>query len=127
VALRDLGRYPMIVPRQPQIVRMMLETQLGRHGSKLDVAWEVDGIPTIVDLVAQGFGHAVLPMNAIRNHPQRRKLQARAIVRPRLAIDLFLATSTSRPLTPLAARLAELARTLVARELPLPKQGAPRG
>ena len=117
VPVRELERYPMIIPAQPHVVRMLLETHLAHSGGKLDVAWEVDVIPTIVELAARGFGHAVLPMNSVHNHPARHRLVLRPIVRPRLAIDLALVTSTHRPLTPLASRLAALARDLVAREL----------
>jgi LysR family nitrogen assimilation transcriptional regulator len=31
-------------------------------GIELDIAWEVASVPSIIDLVCAGYGHAVLPM-----------------------------------------------------------------
>ena len=83
----------------------------------INVVWEVDGIPAILDLVAQGHGHAVLTINSIRNHPIRLSLLPRPIVRPKLAIMLALATSSQRPLTPLARQVVTLVEELVSKEL----------
>jgi LysR family nitrogen assimilation transcriptional regulator len=106
--LRELPGFGLIVPSQPHAVRMFVETQLANAGGRINVALEVDGIPSILDLVAQGHGHAVLTMNAIRNHPLRASLLPRPIVRPRLAIPLMLATCSQRPLTPLAREVVKL-------------------
>ncbi len=116
VRLRDLPKYGLIVPSQPQIVRMFVETQLANVGARINVAWEVDGIPAIVDLVARGHGHAVLTINAIRNHPQRLALLPRPIIAPKLAIRLALATPSRRPLTPLAREVVTLVKELVAHD-----------
>jgi LysR family nitrogen assimilation transcriptional regulator len=116
LALRDLPRYPLIVPSQPHAVRMFVETQLANAGCRIQVALEVDGIPSILDLVAAGHGYAVLPLNALRNHPRRRSLRPRPVVRPRLAIALMLATPAQRPLTPLALAVRSLVTDLARRQ-----------
>ena len=117
VHLRDLPKYGLIVPSQPQVVRMFVETQLANAGARINVAWEVDGIPAILELVARGNGHAVLTLNAIRNHPLRLSLLPRPIVKPTLSIMLALATSSQRPLTPLARKVVSLVKDIVSREL----------
>lgn len=131
VALRDLPRYGLIVPSQPHAVRMFVETQLANAGGRINVALEVDGVPSILDLVAAGHGHAVLTMNAIRNHPLRHSLQPRPIVRPKLAIALMLATPAQRPLTPLAREVEKLVATLApdepGRRMERPRIAGPRG
>ncbi|HSN22333.1 MAG TPA: LysR family transcriptional regulator [Usitatibacter sp.] len=120
IALRDLPRHGLIVPSQPHAVRMHVETQLASVGARINVALEIDGIPSILDLVAQGHGYAVLPINAIRHHPLRLSLVPRPIVRPRLSIGLMLATSSQRPLTPLARETVKLAAQLAQSRLSQP-------
>ena len=117
VPLRELPAYGLIVPSQPHAVRMFVETQLAIAGGRLNVALEVDGVPSILELVAAGHGHAVLTMNALRRSPLRQALLPHPIVRPDLAIALMLATPAQRPLTPLAREVARLVAELAPRAL----------
>ena len=96
---------------------MFVESQLAGIGARINVAWEIDGIPAILDLVARGHGYAVLSLNALRHDPLRVRLQPRPIVKPKLLTTLALATSSQRPLTPLAQRVVALVRDLVPREM----------
>ncbi len=115
--LAALQDYALIVPGRPHAMRMHVETQMANLGLKMKVAWEIDGIPTILDLVRRGHGHAVLPILAIAG---REGLVAHPIVKPGLAIVLALATAAQRPLTPLARAVLELLRELAP---PLLQQG----
>ncbi len=117
VALRELPAYGLIVPARPNALRMYVESQLAAIGVRINVAWEVDGIAAILDLVARGLGYAVLSVNALRNEPFGARLLPRPIVKPRLAVTLAIATSSQRPLTPLGRRVVDLVRELVPREL----------
>jgi LysR family nitrogen assimilation transcriptional regulator len=117
IALAELPSRPLIMPSRPHAVRMFVENRLAAIGARIDVAWEVDGIAAILDLVARGFGHAVLSANAIRTDPLRERLVPRLIVKPKLVTTLAIATSSQRPLTPLARRVVELVRELAPREL----------
>lgn len=120
IALKDLPDFPLVMPSRPHAVRMFVESRLAEVGVRINVAWEVDGIPAILDLVASGHGHAVLSLNAIRSDPQRARLLPRPIVRPRLVTQLALATSSQRPMTPLARQVLALIRELVPHELAEP-------
>ncbi|HUN67513.1 MAG TPA: LysR substrate-binding domain-containing protein [Burkholderiales bacterium] len=117
VALKQLAAHRLILPSRPHAVRMFVESSLAAIGERIEVAWEVDGIPAILDLVARGHGHAVLSLNAIRNDPARERLLAHPIVKPRLVTTLSIATSSQRPLTPLARQVVALLRTVAPREL----------
>ena len=117
VALKELAAHRLIMPSRPHAIRMFVESRLASIGARINVAWEIDGIPAIIDLVTRGHGHAVLSMNAIRNDPARARLLPRPIVKPRLVTTLVLATSAQRPLTPLARKVVELVRELAPREL----------
>ena len=58
--MKELPRYPLIVPERVHAMRRLLETQAALAGIKLDIAWEVSSVPSIIDLVCAGYGHAVL-------------------------------------------------------------------
>ena len=96
---------------------MFVESQLAGIGARINVAWEIDGIASILDLVARGHGYAVLSLNAIRNDPLRARLLPRPIVKPKLVTSLAIATPSQRPLTPLAQQVVALVRELAPREL----------
>ena len=120
VALKELPQYGLVMPARPHAVRMFVESRLAAIGARINVAWEIDGIPAILDLVARGHGFAVLSLNALRNDPLRTHLTARAIVKPRLLTALAIATAAQRPLTPLAQQVVTLIRDLAPRELEIP-------
>lgn len=113
IRLTDLPQFPLIIPSRPHAMRMYVETQMANAGLKMNVAWEIDGIAAILDLVQQGYGHAVLPLMAARGDAVRSNLAARPILRPRLASALALATSSQRPQTPLTRCVVDLLRELV--------------
>jgi LysR family nitrogen assimilation transcriptional regulator len=106
--LRDLGSYPLILPERHQSVRRLLQSQATLAGVKLDIAWEVSSVPSIIDLVCAGIGHAVLNASAVQASGRGAELIARPIVEPELISVLFLAQSSTKPPTPLTRRVARL-------------------
>jgi len=101
LALRELPRFPLIIPSLPNAIRVQVETQLARMGAKASVALEIDGVEAILELVADGHGYAVLTGNAIRASGRPQAYLSRPIVKPRLKTELALAVSAQRPSTPL--------------------------
>jgi LysR family nitrogen assimilation transcriptional regulator len=99
--LRELPRYPLIIPSRPNAIRMLVETRLAALGLKPQVALEIDAVAAILELVAEAHGHAVLSPRALEGAAVARRLVSRPIVRPRLASTLAIATSAQRPATPL--------------------------
>jgi LysR family nitrogen assimilation transcriptional regulator len=61
VSLRELPRYPLIIPSRLNANRMFIEAQLANLGLKPHIEFEIDGIASVLDLVHEGYGHAVLP------------------------------------------------------------------
>jgi LysR family nitrogen assimilation transcriptional regulator len=99
--LRELPRYPLIIPSRPNAIRMLVETRLAALGLKPQVAMEIDAVSAILELVAEGHGYAVLSPRAIDGADGARRLASRPIVHPAIAITLAIATSAQRPATPL--------------------------
>ena len=117
VALEEVAAHGLIVPSRPHAVRMFVERRLADIGERIKVALEIDGIPSILDLVTRGHGFAVLSLNAVRHDPLRARLLARPIVKPRLITTLTIATSAQRPMTPLGKQVVEMLREVVPMEL----------
>jgi LysR family nitrogen assimilation transcriptional regulator len=117
VQLRELPRYPLIIPSRSNANRMLIEAKLAHLGLKPQIRFEIDGIAPILDLVHEGYGHAVLPLNSLRGLTFGRNFTVRPIFKPKLSIQLSLVTSAERPTTPLARGSLSLIQQTAARVL----------
>jgi LysR family nitrogen assimilation transcriptional regulator len=108
IPVKALADIPLIIPSRPHPMRMLVETRLANMGKKISVALEIDAVGGIVDLVMQGYGHAIVTLNALLIGPDAAKLNARRIISPRMTSVLALATSAERPDTALTRQTAEL-------------------
>lgn len=117
VPLRELDRWPLILPERGHTIRRLLETQATLAGLQLQVAWEVSSVAAIIDLVAAGYGHAVLHASAVAACGRADALSVRPIAEPRIDSVLCLARSAHQRTTPLVRQTARLL-TALARALP---------
>ncbi len=108
VRLRDLPQFPLIIPSRPHAIRMLVETRLADVGLHPQVVMEIDAVSAILELVAEGYGHAVLSPLAVARSDVARRLTSRPIVSPRLRSALAIATSARRPSTPIQQATVEL-------------------
>ena len=115
--MKELARYPLIVPERAHAMRRLLETQAALAGVTLEIAWEVSSIPSIVDLVCAGRGHAVLTPSGVAASARAGELSVRRLVDPTPLSMLCLVNGSHKPLTPLARRTVPLLAALV-HELP---------
>ena len=115
--MQELARYPLIVPERAHAMRRLLETHAALSGVKLDIAWEVSSIPSIIDLVCTGHGHAVLTASGVAASPRAGELVLRKLVEPMPLCVLCLVGPANKRLTPLAQRMVPLLTALV-HELP---------
>jgi len=111
--MKELSRYPLIVPERVHAMRRLLETQAALAGVKLDIAWEVSSVPSIIELVCAGYGHAVLTASGVAASARAGDLVIRPLVEPTTASVLCLATSAHKRATPLIQRTMQLLTTLV--------------
>jgi LysR family nitrogen assimilation transcriptional regulator len=115
--MKELSRYPLIVPERVHAMRRLLETQAALAGIKLDIAWEVSSVPSIIDLVCAGYGHAVLTASGVAASARSKELVVRRLVEPSPVSVLCLAISAHRRPTPLTQHTMRLLTALV-RALP---------
>jgi LysR family nitrogen assimilation transcriptional regulator len=116
--MKELPQYPLIVPERAHAMRRLLETEAALAGIRLDIAWEVSSIPSIIDLVCAGFGHAVLTRSGVAASARAGELTVRKLVEPTPLSVLCLINSSHRRPTPLVQRTIGLLTTLVG-ELPV--------
>lgn len=102
IAFAGIAAYKLIIPGRLHAIRHTIETRAAELGVKLTVALEVNAVSSILDLVWEGHGYAVLPMNAIANDPLNRQFSLARMVDPTPTTRLILATSKRHPLSQLA-------------------------
>jgi LysR family transcriptional regulator, nitrogen assimilation regulatory protein len=115
--MQELSRYPLIVPERVHAMRRLLETQAVLAGIKLDIAWEVSSVPSIIDLVCAGHGHAVLTGSGVAASARAGELVMRRL-EPAPVSVLCLAVSAHKRPTLLTQHTMRLLTALV-RELPV--------
>ena len=87
------------------------------RGKRPQISLEIDGVAAILDLVADGAGCAVLPMNAVTTSGKPEVFSTRPLgdasgnEASRLRSKLFMAVSSQRPATLTQQAMAELIRT----------------
>ena len=116
--MKELSNYPLIVPERVHAMRRLLDTQAALAGIKLDIAWEVSSVPSIIDLVCAGYGYAVLTASGVAASARSGELVTRRLVDPTPVSVLCLAISAHRRPTPLTQHTMRLLTALV-RELPV--------
>ena len=99
IALKDLAALPLVIPSRPNAIRMHVESELARVGCQPQIAYEIDGVPAILDLVADGAGAAILSRNAVARSINPSAFSVRRINAPALTIALSTAISSLRPTT----------------------------
>lgn len=99
VTLAEVAALPLVIPGRPNAIRMLVETQMAAIGCKPKISLEIEGISAILDLVADGAGHAVLPLYAVTAAANPEHYLARRIVKPSLETRLVLATAARRTTT----------------------------
>jgi LysR family transcriptional regulator, nitrogen assimilation regulatory protein len=115
IALPHLADYPLVIPSRPHAIRMSVENALAGAGRKIRVAYEIESIPAVIDLVRQGHGFGVLPLNAVRASPWANAVRVKPIAS--VKASLSTATSAQRPKSPLMRKAIELIREVVRREI----------
>lgn len=116
--LRTLANIPLVIPNRPNTIRMLLESQMALIGCKPNIRLEIDGVPAILDLVADGAGYAVLTEHAILTSAQPDLYHIRQIVQPELRSRLYLATASGRITTLTQKAMLDMIRAIARQVYP---------
>ena len=104
IALADLVNYPLIIPGRQHAIRTLVELHAAERGLVLNIAFEIDAVPPMLDLIEEGYGHAVLPVNAIVADPLKRRFRCTRIHDPAILSRMAIAISNQHPMSRLASR-----------------------
>ena len=118
----ELPGYPLVVPERTHAIRKLLEAQAALTGVKLQIAWEVSSVQSILDLVRHGHGHAVLARSAVLASDQPKAFAVRPLAEAELKSTLCLAVSAHKPVTPLVKRADRMLRELLLARVAHPVQ-----
>lgn len=97
--LSELAGVPLVIPSRPNAIRMQVEAALADLGLRPRIALEIDGVPAILELVADGAGSAVLSLHAVQTSGRPQAFAMQPIGTPRLRSHLSMAVSAQRPAT----------------------------
>ena len=117
ITLSELADYPLVIPSRPHALRMSVENALAGVDRKIRVAHEIECIPAVIDLVRQGYGYAVLPLNAVRSTEWASEVTVKPVLSPTLKTSLSMATSAQRPRSPLMRKAMSLLGDIVRQEI----------
>ncbi|MGI4857109.1 MAG: LysR family transcriptional regulator [Janthinobacterium lividum] len=114
IRLREITRFALIMPGRMHAIRRMVESAAAEQGVRLRIELEIDAVASILDLVSEGIGHAVLSLNATASDVLKRRFQVTRITEPTLYSRLAIATSSKHTLSQLAIQaIAMLESTVV--------------
>ena len=123
-----LAERPLVMPSRPHSIRMAVESAMAEARLKPRIELEVESVPAMLALAAEGELGAVLSRQALRDLPPHLSLIARPLrlspQGPALFTRLWLATSSQRPGSPLQTQALALVREQLAADAA--KADAPR-
>jgi LysR family nitrogen assimilation transcriptional regulator len=117
ITLAELADHPLIIPSRPHSIRMSVENALASVDRKIRVAHEIECIPAVIDLIRQGHGFGVLPLNAVKSTQWGDQVRVVPILAPVLKTSLSIATSAQRPKGPLMRKAIDVIRDIVRQEI----------
>jgi LysR family transcriptional regulator, nitrogen assimilation regulatory protein len=110
VKLSELGGLPLIMPHSIHTIRPLLEYEAARLGVMLNIAFEIDSVRSISELVQKGKGSTVMPLNSIGGS-ESGELYWQKITDPQIEVTLCLIRPVRRPQTALPLEAAALAKS----------------
>lgn len=90
---------PWILPARPHGLRTLAEDAANARSLSLNIAFEMDAMMAIFELVEAGQGFSVAPYAAVHHRIERGTLKARSIVEPTLPGVLSIAFSPKKEAT----------------------------
>ncbi|MBP6562123.1 MAG: LysR family transcriptional regulator [Neisseriaceae bacterium] len=110
--LKDIASLPLILPSHPNTYRMLVEIEMAKIGCKPNTILEMNSVGTILDLVCEGMGYAILSQKTLALVADPTTLVAYPITSPQLVNKLFMATSNKRIMTQTQKTMYAIIETL---------------
>ncbi|GKQ55116.1 LysR family transcriptional regulator [Bradyrhizobium sp. Ce-3] len=114
IDFEDVLGLPLILTSQLHALRREVDLLAKKRARQINVKCEVDSILSIKDLVAEGYGYALLPLRLVRPELDSGRLHSVRIVNPELTRNLLLAMSPRTKDTPLTRAVRKEIKAIVA-------------
>lgn len=114
VAFSQLEKVPLVVPAAPSGLRSLLDHHAGKLGVSLTIHMEAESLSVMKRVAESGEAMTILPMCAVYDEVQARRLSAVKIVEPELPRLIMLATTQHHALSKATRFLMARTHDLVA-------------
>jgi LysR family transcriptional regulator, nitrogen assimilation regulatory protein len=108
---------PLVLPSPQHVLRTFTDDAANAIDKPLNVAFEIDSVQTMKELVERSIGFTVLPFGAVQAEVSEGRLSASRVVQPDLSRTLCVVYSRRRPSSKAFTTLHQLIRKLVAERL----------
>lgn len=100
-SLRDLKLIMLGTGSEPRArgLRHELEVMAKQQGIPLNIAYEMQSVTAVQDLIERDIGFGILPFDAVRRRVEERALKAFRIVDPEVCREIRLVRSSARVLS----------------------------
>jgi len=115
IALAEIVGAELALPSQPHGLRLLVDEACARGQVALNVAMELDTLPTICDLVAAGTIRTILPLTAVQADLAAGRVIAQKITDPIISRELILAHAPHRAAAPVTKAVVRLIRSHINR------------
>src|SRR6218665_3209856 len=99
MACHRLEGLPLVLPTKNHGLRRTVDYAASQAGVALTVAFEIDSLELMRDIVARGLAHTILARSAVQGGLISRSLHARTLTDPAVSTKLMLATASNRAMT----------------------------
>lgn len=113
IKLGSVAELPLILPSRPNAFRILIEGEMMTIGKRPNVVLEVDSLNSILSLVKEGMGHAILPSYTLRNFENASAFCETPIDSPCIKSRLRLVWSARRPTTQTQKKAMDMVREVV--------------
>ena len=113
VSLSDIATLPLILPTTSDFLRPLLEAAFAQQGMAPRIAFEIDSVPSIIALVAQRFGYAVIPATTRLAVPPGTSVHCQPVASALLRASLCMVSPARPPRSTLVREGARLCRALL--------------
>lgn len=114
VALRDIAAAELAMPNEGDLVRRLVTGTMTAHGLEPRVAFSLDSMPAIKEVVMRGLACAVLPHSAVSREVAAGTLVLRPVTDPPLQRTLYLVRPAGGEVNAAAASVVRVIDDLLA-------------
>lgn len=115
ISFSDLGQYPLILPANPNGLRLAVDDAARRQQVRLNVVAEADSLLAQKKITLRKGCFAILSAQTVANEVHLGLLNSVPLVKPTVPRLVVMATTTQRPLSRAARAITRLVRSVIER------------